>query len=265
MQIGIGIISETHLLDEDAEALGFPVYTAARKMGRSRRKEGVLTLANNDISCRKLVGVPKSLPPIDACSCILYPTEEDTYQIRITGVYVPPSAEARSEMTEAPLERDYHIRGQGSGLASDFLAGDFNPNTWKGGGGKLSHEWLAESGLCELSNPALPTFETGSVLDKFLLLPGDGIPDKWLPDGGWEEHLAGGGNPEAEGPDYPAAPFPSPWIADHHPVMPGMAGAKEMAPRQSGQVHKYQIHNLTKEERTVKRTELQTYLADNRL
>ena len=90
--------------------------------------------------------------PITACSCVLYPTKKGDYPILITGIYMPPGAQARLEMLETVSNQGLQSHDPEIGqLAHD-------PNTSVGGHSQLSHEWLSEAGFRELSNPELPKF-----------------------------------------------------------------------------------------------------------
>ena len=57
-----------------------------------------------------------------------------------------------------------------------LICGDFNPTEWI----EDYASWLHLEGAWELSDPALPTSEQGSALNKLILLPGRGIPESFL-------------------------------------------------------------------------------------
>ena len=98
--------------------------------------------------------------------------------MRITGVYIPPSAEATPNMLMAlTAQTDLSSEGGLSNM-THLVAGDLNPNTWKHREKDLYREWINEAGPWELPHPELPTFRTAAVLDKFRLLPGDLIADE---------------------------------------------------------------------------------------
>ena len=45
----------------------------------------------------------------------------------------------------------------------------------------LYEEWIQKEGILELVSPDIPTYATGSALDKLLLTPGAYIPHTFLP------------------------------------------------------------------------------------
>ena len=101
VQFGIGIIAETHLLGEEAKASEVPGYRVSHTVGRIRRHGGVLLLVKGGVSCVEVDEVARPPRPIDAFPCILHPTAEEGSQLRITGAFVPPTAEAEPEMMES--------------------------------------------------------------------------------------------------------------------------------------------------------------------
>ena len=144
------------MLNHEVDALiKIPHYSVLHREGRSRRKGGVFILAHEDVACRKL----KTLIPlprlIDGCSCMLYPTKDEQYPVRLTGLYVPPSAEATPELLMGVTQPCNEDR---TGQISQLIVGDLNTNTWQGGCSDKYYEWLSQAGLWELSDPDLPTF-----------------------------------------------------------------------------------------------------------
>ena len=75
----------------------------------------------------------------------------------------------------------------------------------EGGAGRRYHEWLIDVGAWELSDPALPTYSTGSPLDKFVRLPGFEFPDSFLRP---KFHALFGEGIGHEANYYPAVTFP---------------------------------------------------------
>ena len=116
------------MLDSEMEAVQIPGYKQVDKMGTSRHRGGILAIASPTIACRKLEGIEKPSHPIDACSFILYPTESEDYQLRITGVYLPPSCEPQASQLECLVDQQYQTQDPRGGCISHLLIGDFNPN-----------------------------------------------------------------------------------------------------------------------------------------
>ena len=85
-----GIITETHLLDDEAAALEIAGYRVIAKKGFSTHKGEVLILAREGAFAfeHKLVDLPPR--PIDACARLPSTAGDDSHEIRITGIYVPP-------------------------------------------------------------------------------------------------------------------------------------------------------------------------------
>ena len=78
----------------EAKTVKITGYRVAVAEGASKHPGGVMILANPLTTCKKLGEIPKPPSPIDTCAMLLYPASEETYALRITGVYVPPAAEA---------------------------------------------------------------------------------------------------------------------------------------------------------------------------
>ena len=187
-----------------------------------------MILVDQSISYARIPGVKKPPRSIDACTFLLYPSKQEDYVLRVTGIYLPPSAEVTPNQLETVTGHKYQTISAKGGEASHLIVGDFNPNCWRRKDKVLYHEWAAGAGLWELSDPKKITFIRGnSSLDKFLLRPGTDIPEEWLPplDGVDQEGVEGGR--ETGLPFYPAETFSSPWIDDHHPVMLGLGGARD--------------------------------------
>ena len=224
MQFRIAVITETHLLNHEADALKIPRYSVLHREGHSRQKGGVLILAHGNVACRKLETATPLPRPIDGCSCMLYPTKDDQYPVRLTGIYIPQSAEATPELLAGvtqPCAEDQ------DGPISQLVIGDHNANTWQGGCSDKYYEWLSEAGLWELSDPDLPTFMSNAVIDKFLLNPGDEIPEEWIINTQLGEERDGKDGELEEEVQFPAVTFPCQWVADHHPLMMILKGQQE--------------------------------------
>ena len=180
LQFDIGIITETHIPEEEMGAFQLPGYELIHKVGSNKQLGEVMIIATPHVSCKKLENVPPPKSPVDACSCLLYPAKTEEYSIRLTGLYVPPSAEATPDMLRALTDPADLTSEGGRRNVTHLIVWDLNPNTWSRRDKTLYHEWIHENGMWELSHPEQPTFKTGAVLDKFFLVPGDFVPDEWL-------------------------------------------------------------------------------------
>ena len=263
VQFGIAIITETHMLNEEMEALKIPGYEVIHKQGTNKQLGGVMIIAAPQMSCKKIEDGPTLPAPIDACSCLVYPTHETGYTICLTGIYVPPSAEATPQMLMPLVAPQKFLQTAATPNPTHLVVGDLNPNSWKRKDCDLYHEWINEAGFIELSHPEHPTYKTGSILDKFLLYPGDYTPDEWLgPQGQYIEprdhHII-----DLSDEYYPARTFPEPWIDDHHPVLLSFRGAENPAPSTTEQKVRIKVRDLTQEEWESKHVGMQEFLLAN--
>ena len=149
--------------------------------GKRTNKGGVLITAALGVACSKVKDLARPHKDIDACSCLLYPYHSVGEVVRISGVYIPPSADATPHMLRALTDLESQSTDSQGNVLSHLLVGDFNQHTWNKKTDELFHEWMGDTGMWELSDPRVPTHRKGSTLDKFLLLPGTNIPEEWLP------------------------------------------------------------------------------------
>ena len=254
LQFTIGVITETHLLDPEVDALQIPNYRIIDKKGSSKFLGGVLILVRTTTSCRKFTRPIQPVNSIDTCSMVLHPTGAEDYAIQITGIYIPPSAKIDGDNLNPLLHPDCRARTPEGEITSHLLIGDFNPNCWAENAEIQYQEWIIGHGLWELADPHLPTFATGSSLDKILLSPGRDIPEEWLSPLNpttQDEDLS----PLAR-PFYPAEIFPEPWIDNHHPLRITLSGKQE---EDSQPWRTLQINNLTQPEWVEKNQQFQEY------
>ena len=261
LKFTVGIFTETHLLNSEDHGLEIPGYTVLHREGISRHMGGVLILVDTNLACKKITDIQMPPKPIDVCSCIIYPLGREEYQIRVTAIYVPPSAKATPEMLATITGPEHQTQLGELGHASHLIVGDLNPNTWKSESNSKYYEWLAEAGLWELSDPMLPTFERKSAVDKFLLLPGADIPEEWMLEcaeqDGTEETPGDSGGEMC----YPAVTLPDPWIGDHHPLILGMNGVMDEADSDDGQQRQlYRVRDLRPEDWLASNTKLESLL-----
>ena len=270
-QVHVGVITETHLLKPDAMNTIIPGYTVLDADGKYTHKGGVMIIADNKISHRS---IPENLTrrgrEISTCSCLIYPTHSVASVIRVTGVYIPPSADATPDMVQFLTAPHNQVQTQNGEYINHLIVGDFNQHTWKGKTDDLFHEWVGDSGMWELSDPTIPTHRKGSALDKFLLVPGTNIPDEWLPTQSHDwigEECAEGLSEDQwnrrgveQPPFYPAHTFGHQIIADHHPVMLRLVGTLEEAPKEN---KAYKLKDLTAEEWASINYQLSEFLQSN--
>ena len=143
---------------------------------------GVAIVVADGVACIKLDKVRRPVLPVNACSVLVYSSEKAEICLRLTGIYLPPppTATVTAEWLGPLSDREnqsYDAKGR---MISHLIVGDFNQHSWKGGTDKRYHERLLDIGAWELSDPFLPTFKTGSTLDKFVLLPGYEFPQSFL-------------------------------------------------------------------------------------
>ena len=95
LQIGVCILTETHLRSEDLDNLSIPSYQIVADCCRpvpmgDKIAGGVLILVHIDLVADELPKLTGLLPHIEHCSCMLYPTEDTATAMRVSGVYIPP-------------------------------------------------------------------------------------------------------------------------------------------------------------------------------
>ena len=259
LRASVAVITESHLNAEETKRLVIPGYTVDCKDCREDTAHGGVFIAvRQGVAHKVLPKVNRPLLPINACSMLVYPTGEEDYAIRITGVYLPPPPTVTVEpsMLDSLTEKESQTEYATGGTISHLIVGDFNQNSWKGGNDSLYHEWITEAGMWELSDPSKATHQQGSALDKFLLLPGRDIPENLLPWG-----MATGEEMEEglPGEYYPAYTYPFRCIADHHPVLltiPGRIEQKSPAQKQ------LKIRHLTPEEWSERNARMQEYITE---
>ena len=139
-RVHIGIITETHLLEPEAKDTVKPGCTVLEADGKYTHKGGVLIIADNAISSRP---VPERLvtrkQEISVCSCLIYPKRSTTSVLRVTGVYIPPSADATPAHLEFLTAPNNQIHDRCGECMNRLLVGDFYQHTWKGKTDDLFH------------------------------------------------------------------------------------------------------------------------------
>ena len=258
LKVGVCILTETHLRKRNLGGLRIPGYHVLGDYCReppagARIGGGVVILVYAGFSAERLDDTDRELLPyVEHCSVRFFPTTDPCTEMRITGVYIPPS-----QVSSLTIDRLMRLtpfkKGVSTGdRAPQLLAGDFNTTEW----GQLYMEWTQEAGLQELVNPETPTFALGSSLDKLLFLPGYYIPSTFLPPG--ESRL-----PErdsmGEEPYYPAMVLDYPHLSDHSPILlPLPSDSKD--PEQPA-TRRLRVGHLSKEEWEERDANLSALLA----
>ena len=263
-EFSVGVIMETHLTEEEVNALVIPGYTIVDQSGKNKRQGGCMSMVGAYTKCKKLEEFQKLPGKIDACAAALYPTAEEGYQIRLTGVYIPPSIEAAAASLKNLVDEKCQTLYSHREMVSHLMVGDFYPNCWKRGPEDRYNDWIAEEGLWDLSRPEIATYITGSALDKFIRKIGKGVPEEWLPpervsniEGEWEQEI-GGGNGEDY---YSAVVSPEPWIDDRHPATLTLKGRQE---KEFKAFKKLRVDHLSKEDWGLKDERMREFLDENK-
>ena len=139
----------------------------------------------------------------------MYTYAEDLPALRITGVYFPPSA--KPSIGDVAMLTDIgSVMRYKKEVVGHLIGGDLNRPSWL----STYEEWAGEYGMVELTNPALGTFASGNSLDKFLFLPGSGIPPSFL----MEEVEVEGQEGEADTEFYPGETGEAEVAGNRHPI-----------------------------------------------
>ena len=103
LQVGLCIVTETHLREADIEFLKFPTYHVVAHHCRPTPKGshisgGVLILAHINFTTEVMPKNLDVLPVIGNCAVKLFPTDDPRAAAQITGVYISPSNTHRLQM-----------------------------------------------------------------------------------------------------------------------------------------------------------------------
>ena len=187
LKAGVGVITETHMRRTELKGFNIPDYYIGGECCRptppgERIGGGVLILVHRGIVAETIEGLQDMAPTVERCAIRLFPTEDPETEMRVSGIYIPPSQ--TSSLTQQLLgEMGATTRGRATGEdVPHLLVGDLNTNSW----GQLYAEWIGTQGLQELVDPEIPTFALGSSIDKILFLLGFYVPSPLLPQWGVE-------------------------------------------------------------------------------
>ena len=177
LSIDVCVVTETHLDQNGVDRQHFP---GKEIKGRSCRTDsangGVIILISIGVDSMVAERAPDVPFLLSVCSVIIFPKNSEIGGLRITGVYFPPCAKVRPGEVYCLTANDFRQYSSRGDMFSQTLAGDFNPNSWRGEKDTGFQEWSAESAAWELSDPAIPTHTEGPALDCFAILPGGEIP-----------------------------------------------------------------------------------------
>ena len=217
LNVGLCLITETHLRESELSRVRTPGYYRATEhcqdapLGTWPGGE-ILILAHQNFSTKREPKIPEIESIIEHCSCLFFPTASPKTVMKVTGIYIPPS---KTKLLNLACIRKLSNPTQNADTQDAFphvLAGDFNITSW----GALYEEWTQESGIMELTDPEIPTFASGTALDKYLFVPGFYIPSTFLPPSvshtGEEADLS-------ELPYYPARVIEYTDFSNHSPVL----------------------------------------------
>ena len=217
LQVGVGLITETHLRKPDLSWVRYPQYHIVadycrRTPAGSRIGGGALILVHRNFTTAKIPKIHSILPKIEHCSTKLYPTNDPETAIRLTAVYIPPpkvkllKMEVLEKLNRPTTDPDTHS------TLPHILGGDFNTTGWR----RLYEEWLQKTGTMDLVNPQMPTYAGGTAIDKFLFVPGSYIPSTLLPETYWARNEL---DHCEDTPFYPAQVTPYTHLSDHLPIL----------------------------------------------
>ena len=257
-RIDVCSVTESHLRKRELKRIKFEGYTIIGEHCRQnpgRITGGVLILVRNAVAA-EVEPEPSPFGPrscIEACSIMLYPTDQQETAIKITGVYISPKrTRALTAKKFAKLSKA-SINNKTGEIQQHLLVGDFNTTSWT----SLFHEWTQEEGIWKLVNPELPTISTGGCIDKFLYVPGPYIPSTFFPTDGIEPESMGE-DTGAEESHFPADIWKTVQLSTHYAVHLRLPADSLHIPARGPPT--INIKNLEEEEWVAKNREMQDLL-----
>ena len=131
LQVGVGLITETHLRTADLSWIKYPQYHVVSDYCRpvpagKQIGGGVPILVHQDFTTTKVPKDPKLLPVFEHCSTMLYPTHSTETAIRLKAIYLPPKKASKIKL--GLLRRLNRTEGDPNGAdpAPRILGGDLN-------------------------------------------------------------------------------------------------------------------------------------------
>ena len=215
VQAAVCVVTEAHIREEDLETIKIPNYKVITHCCReveTRLGGGVVISVHKNYKAKLISENNFVGGGVETCSIDFFPTKEVETALHVIGIYIPPKV--AEKLTIGALKELTAPRCVQPGLpwVSKIFAGDLNPTSWE----VTYREWINTHGIWELVDPTVPTYETGSALDKMLFLPGGYIPSTFLTEGK-------GGGMEAlqhnEDRPYPAWVHTGYSIGDHFPLI----------------------------------------------
>ena len=243
LQVGVGLITETHLRKPDLAWIKFPQYHIVADYCRrtptgQRIGGGVLILVHRNFTTAKIPRTPRLSPIVEHCSTKIFPTNDLATTICITAIYIPPRQSKSLKMDTLKKLSNPTVDPDTKTILPHILGGDLNVTGWT----MLYEEWLQEAGAMDLVNPQVPTYAGGTAIDKFIFLPGAYIPSTLLPasPGPRQEQ-----DQETDEPFYPAQVIPYTDLSDHLPIL--LPIPCEATPKQAMKLRRIRIGTLSDE------------------
>ena len=182
-QPDVCVLVETHLMEIETEGIRLDTYREAHSHCREDEVEeacgGVLIMVNGRVSFAREDELPGASLPLSSCSIRNNP---ELPAIRLTGVFLPPSAKPKIEQVKMLTDHRSDSAHKGVRIGH-IMTGDFNHPSWP------THyaDWVGSYGIWELTDRNKETYASGNSLGKFLYKPGDVIPSNFLQYGHPEE------------------------------------------------------------------------------
>ena len=196
-------------------------------------------MVHQNFSAEELPTTADIAPQVEHCICRVFPTANPITAIDIIGTYFPPKGTldlTLEVLRNIATARDEHREEERTPC---IIGGDLNISSW----GKMYNEWIHTEGIIELVDPRIPTYTSGSAIDKLLFIPGRYIPSTFLPTRGTEET---GFTMNMEDQYFPANVVQWDHISDHYPiVLPIPCDAEEKIKDKTNRVR---VGKLSKED-----------------
>ena len=133
-QPDVCILTETHLLEHETKNFVLDTYKKAHESCREPTAEqacgGVLIMVKQHARYRKVNDMPTVALPLNGCSILVYLYAEDIPAIRITGLYLPPSAKPKVEDVAMLVNAGSAMTYRG-GAVGHLIGGDLNHPSWE--------------------------------------------------------------------------------------------------------------------------------------
>ena len=168
------VVIETQFWAGEIKKLACPGFPPGARGGTPEKASSwVAIIVRAAAHCVTLPAAPRPTPPGNACSILLLPFGRGFLQLRLTGVYFPPSLVASMTRQRAPPMTYplFKSTTRGGSQISYLSVGGCNSRTGRGGSEVPIRMWLTEVGAWEMSGPGFHTHATVCIL-----LPGAVFP-----------------------------------------------------------------------------------------